>query len=93
MRLNLVYLRDVSVQKQRTYEKPRGACFFPISTKIMKVFLVGSGGKNHKQERYNQHRLLFTKSHLGYDEITHLNIREGKANEKKDFCVDSGVQH
>lgn len=56
----------------------------------MKLFLVGSGGKNiHKLERYNQHRLPFTKSHPGNDEITHLNIREGQANgKKKASCVD-----
>lgn len=37
----------------------------------MKRFLVGSGGKVHKQEHYNQHRLLFSKLHPGYHKIIH----------------------
>lgn len=37
----------------------------------MKRFLVGWGVKVHKQEHYNQHRLLFSKLHPGYHKIIH----------------------
>lgn len=39
----------------------------------------------HKQEGYNQHRLLFSKSHPGYKEIIHP--LTGQTNENKKGCV------
>lgn len=51
----------------RTYKIP----FFQFQQKQWNDFLWVRGGKVHKQEHYNQHRLLFSKLHPGYHKIIH----------------------
>lgn len=66
--------------KNNEHMKNREEPDFSNLTKTWNYLFLVQRKDIHKQEHYNQYRLLFPKSHPGYGKITHPNIREGQAN-------------